>query len=104
MTDKKKATVLDMSKYLDKSVRVKFMGGREVVGILKGYDALLNLVLDESQEYLKDPEDQYRLLDETRSLGLTVCRGTSVMLVCPSDGFEEIANPFLAEEGEEEES
>ena len=47
---KKKATVLDMSKYLDKSVRVKFMGGREVVGILKGYDALLNLVMDESQE------------------------------------------------------
>jgi hypothetical protein len=32
-----------------------------------------------------------------------VCRGTSVMLVCPTDGFEEIANPFLAEEGEGEE-
>jgi len=25
------------------------------------------------------------------------------MLVCPTDGFEEIANPFLAEEGEGEE-
>jgi len=82
---KKKVTVLDMSKYVDKSIRVKFMGGREVspsaccglvapvqhstccyhasalshglfaqvVGVLKGYDALLNLVLDESHEYLK---------------------------------------------------
>ena len=91
-----------MSKYMDRSVRVKFTGGREIVGVLKGYDALLNLVVDETQEYLKDPEDPYRLLDETRTLGLTVCRGTSVMLVCPTDGFEEIANPFLAEEGEEE--
>ena len=69
---KKKFTVLDMSKYVDKELRVKFMGGREVVGILKGYDALLNLVLDETREYLKDPDDPYRLLDETRSLGLTV--------------------------------
>ena len=95
---KKKITVLDMSKYLDKSVRVKFTGGREVIGVLKAYDALLNLVLDETQEYLKSPEDAYKLLDETRSLGLTVCRGTSVMLVCPTDGFEEISNPFLEEE------
>jgi U6 snRNA-associated Sm-like protein LSm7 len=46
---KKKITVLDMSKYMDKEVRVKFMGGREVVGMLKGYDALLNLVLDETR-------------------------------------------------------
>ena len=30
MADKKKATVLDMTKYMDQSVRVKFMGGREV--------------------------------------------------------------------------
>ena len=44
----------DMSKHMDQSVRVKFMGGREVVGVLKGYDALLNLVLDDTQEFLKD--------------------------------------------------
>mmetsp|Transcript_22392 Transcript_22392/g.74280 ORF Transcript_22392/g.74280 Transcript_22392/m.74280 type:complete len:105 (+) Transcript_22392:49-363(+) len=102
MASQKKAIVLDMSKYVDKSVRVKFMGGREVVGVLKGYDALLNLVLDEAHEYLKDPTDAYRLLDETRPMGLMVCRGTSIMLVCPTDGLEEIANPFLQEEGEEE--
>ena len=97
-------SVLDLSKYMDQSVRVKFMGGREVVGVLKGYDALLNLVLDDTKEFLKDPDDPYKLLDETRSLGLTVSRGTSVMLVCPTDGFEEIANPFLQDEGDEGES
>ena len=100
-SQQQKKSVLDMAKYMDKEVRVKFMGGRECVGVLKGYDALLNLVLDETKEFLKDPDDPYTLLDETRSLGLTVLRGTSVMLVCPTDGFEEIANPFL--DGEEEE-
>eukprot|EP00310_Coccolithus_braarudii_P005319 CAMPEP_0183361900 /NCGR_PEP_ID=MMETSP0164_2-20130417/64889_1 /TAXON_ID=221442 /ORGANISM="Coccolithus pelagicus ssp braarudi, Strain PLY182g" /LENGTH=151 /DNA_ID=CAMNT_0025536615 /DNA_START=22 /DNA_END=478 /DNA_ORIENTATION=+ len=95
---KKKVTVLDMSKYLDRSVRVKFVGGREVEGILKGYDALLNLVLDDTKEFLKALDDPGKLLDETRPLGLTVCRGTSVMLVCPTNGFEEIENPFLQEE------
>lgn len=95
-----------------------------VVGVLKGYDQLLNLVLDESVEYLRgapvlhlhlpplslvclaeltesltslvlaDPEDPLRVTDNTRSLGLIVCRGTSVMLVSPTDGTEEIQNPF----------
>merc|ERR1719421_2851601 len=92
-SSKGKQSVLDLSKYMDQSVRVKFMGGREVDGVLKGYDALLNLVLDDTKEFLKDPEDPYKLLDQTRHLGLTVNRGTSVMLVCPTDGFEEIANP-----------
>ena len=34
----------------------------------------------------------------TRTLGLVVGRGTSVVLVCPTDGMEAIENPF-AEEG-----
>ena len=101
MAGKGKGSVLDMSKYMDQEVRVKFMGGREVVGVLKGYDALLNLVLDDCREFLKDPDDPYKLLDETRNPGLIVSRGTSVMLVCPTNGFEEIANPFLQDEGEE---
>ena len=33
---KKKETILDLSKYLDKKIRVKFSGGREASGILKG--------------------------------------------------------------------
>tara|TARA_R110002050_G_scaffold239753_1_gene375910 strand:- start:233 stop:379 length:147 start_codon:yes stop_codon:yes gene_type:complete len=34
---------------------------------------------------------------EKRDLGLVVCRGTSVMAIAPSDGAQEIANPFLEE-------
>jgi small nuclear ribonucleoprotein (snRNP)-like protein len=133
-----------------------------VVGVLKGYDQLMNLVLDEAVEYLRgelqrggrtwllgsaglpwsqcsgppcsplcactcpgqqpaytllstnasfvlpffhphpaDPEDPMRVTDQTRPLGLIVCRGTSVMLVVPTAGTEEIANPFQQADGME---
>jgi small nuclear ribonucleoprotein (snRNP)-like protein len=62
-----------------------------VTGVLKGYDQLLNVVLDETTEYLRgmqhvslmpglrlsrvlvaDPEDPLRITDEKRTLGLVV--------------------------------
>ncbi|KAI7837960.1 hypothetical protein COHA_008264 [Chlorella ohadii] len=95
-----KESALDLAKFVDKSIRVKLAGGREVVGVLKGYDQLMNLVLDEAVEHLRDPEDPLRVTDQTRPMGLLVCRGTSVMLVVPTTGTEEIANPF-AQEGME---
>lgn len=94
----RKDPILDLGKYIDQAVRVQFQGGREVRGLLKGYDQLVNLVLDECVELLRDPSDEYRVTDETRQIGLVVCRGTSVMLISPVDGTEEIANPFLQEE------
>jgi small nuclear ribonucleoprotein (snRNP)-like protein len=45
--------VLDLTKYVGQSVRVKMLGGREVQGELRGYDPLVNLVLDECVEYLR---------------------------------------------------
>lgn len=50
---KKKESIVDLSRYLEKIIRVKFAGGREVSGILKGYDPLVNLVLDNTTEYLR---------------------------------------------------
>jgi U6 snRNA-associated Sm-like protein LSm7 len=94
--NKKGLIFLDLNKFVNQSIRVKFTGGREVVGILKGYDQLVNLVLDESIETLRDPYDPTRVTEKTRSLGLTVCRGTSVMLIAPEDGTLEIENPFAA--------
>ncbi|KAJ1404978.1 Sm-like protein LSm7, partial [Ochromonadaceae sp. CCMP2298] len=90
--------VLDFAKYTDQRVRVRFQGGREVDGILKGYDKLDNLVLDDTVEYLRDPNDPSQVTENTRKLGLVVCRGTQVSLLCPSDEMEEIANPFAEEE------
>ncbi|XKL65542.1 hypothetical protein PGB90_008962 [Kerria lacca] len=95
---KKKESIVDLSRYLEKIIRVKFAGGREVSGILKGYDPLVNLVLDNTTEYLRDPDDPFKLTTETRHLGLVVCRGTAVILICPMDGMESIPNPFISHE------
>ncbi|KAK7441715.1 U6 snRNP-associated protein Lsm7, variant 2 [Stygiomarasmius scandens] len=92
-TDKpKREAILDLSKYANERIRVKFTGGREVTGILKGYDQLLNLVLDEVEEEFQEPQP-YK-----RSLGLVVLRGPTIILLSPVDGSEEIANPFVAQE------
>lgn len=96
---KRKESIVDLSKYLDKAIRVKFQGGREATGILKGYDPLLNLVIDNATEFLRDPDDPYKLTDDTRTLGLVVCRGTAVVVICPVDGMESIPNPFVQHEG-----
>lgn len=50
-----------------------------------------------------DPEDDFRhVTEETRYVGLVVCRGTQVMLVSPFDGVEEIANPFLQQQQQQD--
>jgi len=115
----KREPILELSRYVDKRIRVKFSGYREVTGTLKGYDQLLNLVLDDTQEFLRgapglwqtkrkfppltrahsrsagwccltDPQDMTRVMEQTRELGLVVCRGTLITLICPVDGMEEI--------------
>ncbi|KAJ5553675.1 hypothetical protein N7494_003053 [Penicillium frequentans] len=90
----KKENILDLNKYMDKEVQVKFNGGREVTGTLKGYDQLMNLVLDDVKESMRDDEGN----QTTRSLGLIVARGTLIVLISPADGSEEIPNPFVQPE------
>ena len=93
-----KKSILNLDKHIDRGVRVKMVGGREVEGILKGYDEGASLVLLEGKEYLRSPEDPSITTEETRDLGLVVCRGTQVALICPVDGTNEITNPFAEEE------
>ena len=93
----KKASILDLSPHMGKKVRVRFQGGREVVGVLRGYDPMVNIVVDEAVEYLRSAEDPYVASGETRPLGRGVCRGTNVTMCAPEEGYEEIANPFAAQ-------
>ncbi|TKA23745.1 hypothetical protein B0A50_07026 [Salinomyces thailandicus] len=96
--EKKKENILNLDKYLDKAITVKFNGGREVTGTLKGYDQLMNVVLDNVEELTRDDEGN----TSTRKLGLLVARGPLLVLLSPVDGSEEIANPFV-EAGSDEE-
>ncbi|KAI0727762.1 U6 snRNA-associated Sm-like protein LSm7 [Fomitopsis betulina] len=95
MDKPKREAILDLAKYTNERIRVKFTGGREVTGVLKGYDQLLNLVLDEVEENLQTESD---VDPKTRKLGLVVLRGPTITLLSPVDGFEEIANPFAQQE------
>ncbi|KAK4632279.1 U6 snRNA-associated Sm-like protein LSm7 [Fulvia fulva] len=96
--ERKKENILDLAKYMDKEISVKFNGGREVTGTLKGYDQLMNLVLDNVKEVTRDEEGN----TSTRNLGLLVARGTLLVLISPLDGSEEIANPFIQQDDDDE--
>ncbi|KAK0562086.1 U6 snRNP-associated protein Lsm7 [Tilletia horrida] len=89
----KREAILDLSKYSDKQIRVKLAGGREVLGTLKGFDQLMNLVMDDVEELIKDPVSGL-VTDEKRKLGLVVLRGTAITVINPADGLETIENPF----------
>lgn len=73
---------------MNKRVQVKFAGGREVKGILRGFDPLVNIVLEETVEMLRDPADLSVLSANSRNLGKVVCRGTSVIFVAPLEGAQ----------------
>jgi U6 snRNA-associated Sm-like protein LSm7 len=49
----RKESSIELQKLMDSNVLVKCIGGRELKGILRGYDDLVNLVLDESEEYIR---------------------------------------------------
>lgn len=83
----KKESILDLSKHIDQSLSLKFQGGRQATGVLKGYDQLMNLVMDNVIEILPDAQQ--------RQLGLVVFRGPSITVLNPSQGHEQISNPFV---------
>lgn len=89
---------MELKKYYDQKVLVKFIGGRLVVGVLKGYDQLMNLVLEDVVETLRDPEDDSILTDSTRSLGTVVVRGPQMLTLSPLEGMESIENPFVVDQ------
>lgn len=67
-------------------------------GVLKGWDNLVNLVLDDAVEYLRDPLDRMVVTNQTRPLGRVVCRSSTVLVIAPTNGYESISNPFVEEE------
>lgn len=58
-------TLVILMQYLDKRLFVQLNGSRKVIGVLRGYDVFLNIVLDEAVEE-KESGEKVRL-------GMTVC-------------------------------
>ena len=95
----KRKQILDLKSQLGKKVRVTFQGGREVVGVLKGYDDMVNMVLEECIEYLVD--NQGNSNNMARKIPNVICRGPQVTLVAPEEGFAQISNPFANNDDDE---
>lgn len=87
-----------MNKYKDEKVTVKFIGGRQIVGVLKGFDQLMNLVLEDVTETLRDADDESILTEKTRQLGTVVVRGPQLLTLSPLNGTESIENPFVVDQ------
>ena len=73
-----------------------------MVGVLKGYDQLLNLTLENAVEMLRNPLNPAVLSGESRELGTLVCRGPTITVVSPESGAEQIASPFEQAKAEAE--
>jgi U6 snRNA-associated Sm-like protein LSm7 len=67
---------MDFAHYLNKKIIVNFSGGREAVGVLKGFDQVSNLVMDDVWEIIKDPSGVKEI--SRRELGLIIVRGPNV--------------------------
>ncbi|KAG5338443.1 RUXG protein, partial [Acromyrmex charruanus] len=59
--------------FYSKYLVVKLNGGRRVVGILRGFDPFMNMVIDESIEECKD--------GTKNNIGMVVIRGNSVIML-----------------------
>jgi small nuclear ribonucleoprotein G len=62
----------DLRKYMDKRLDIRMNAGRRIVGVLRGYDQFMNLVLEECTEIIGK--------DDKVPLGTIMIRGNSVVL------------------------
>lgn len=75
----RKESILELAKLMDAKVRVKCLGGRELEGTLRGYDDLVNLVLDDCDEFLRGTYKSERFPEAPR---LILCVPCSHLHIC----------------------
>ncbi len=62
----------DLSRYMDKRLDIRLNCNRHVAGVMKGYDAFMNIVLDSAIEIISKTEK--------KELGTIAIRGNAVEL------------------------
>ncbi|CAM0138474.1 hypothetical protein VKS41_007088 [Umbelopsis sp. WA50703] len=66
-----KAATPELKKYMEKRLSLQLNGSRKVVGILRGYDPFMNVVLDDTVEEVS--------AGEKHNIGMVVIRGNSIV-------------------------
>ncbi|KAL7715491.1 Small nuclear ribonucleoprotein G [Entamoeba marina] len=64
----------ELKHYMEKRIFVKINGNRSVIGVLRGFDEYMNLVLCESYDVSKTVDEKY-------PLGTIMIRGNSIASV-----------------------
>ena len=62
----------DLGKYMDKRLDIRINADRRIVGVLRGYDQFINLVLEDCNEINK--------IQEKNPIGTVMIRGNSIVL------------------------
>jgi small nuclear ribonucleoprotein G len=62
----------DLRKFMEKRLDVKLNAKRHVIGVLRGYDQFMNIVLDNTMEILSPTEK--------KEIGMVVIRGNSIVM------------------------
>merc|ERR1711935_90162 len=62
----------DLRKFMEKRLDLKLTANRHVVGVLRGYDQFMNIVLDNTVEIVSPTEKN--------EIGMVVIRGNSIMM------------------------
>ena len=78
--------IVSLRRYMDKKLRLRLNGNRDVIGVLRGFDQFLNLVLDDA---VNDTTS------EKTPMGMIVVRGNSVVSM---EALEHIA-PAVRRQG-----
>merc|ERR1712139_472758 len=62
----------DLRKFMEKRLDLKLNANRHVVGVLRGYDQFMNIVLDNTVEIVSPTEKN--------EIGMCVIRGNSILM------------------------
>ena len=71
----KSKTIFNLESYKDKMLSIKFNRGRKIKGLLKSYDALQNLILE---DVIEEVGQNFK-----RELGLVFVKGASIECLFP---------------------
>ena len=69
----------ELKNYLDKRLEIRLNGNRVLKGRLRGYDQIMNLILEECIEIVKK-EKNNKIEIENNEIGSVMIRGNSVIL------------------------
>ena len=76
----------DLKKYMEKRVSLKLNGNRMVIGVLRGYDQFMNIVLEEGTEVVQPPPGTKGGEILTSKIGTVMVRGNSILQLECAEG------------------